>query len=130
MSLWEVNFILMQIFFIVLLLQHGRCEHTLYFPISGNTSSRQILKALFSLPLSLVGLCTQKTKNDGPSLEYLQHKNCDFLINLVYAVFIFQFDRNLTSEVLRGGGVGGAWSGHPNPPPRSATGIQSSHRSV
>ena len=45
-------------------------------------------RALFSLPLSLVGLHTQKTKNDGPSLEYLQRENCDFLINLVYAVFI------------------------------------------
>ena len=30
MSLREINFIFMQIFFIVLLLQHGRCEHTLY----------------------------------------------------------------------------------------------------
>ena len=28
--LWEINFILMQIWFIVWLLQHGRCEHTLF----------------------------------------------------------------------------------------------------
>ena len=49
--------------------------------------SRQVL---FSLPLSLVGLHIFKRQiTDGPSLEYLQHENCDVLTKLVYALLYF-----------------------------------------
>ena len=74
MLLWEINFVFMKILFIVLLLQHGRCEHTLILSFSSfavyTFEDAAHLMDFSASPTSTLELSTERYKDGAHSLKW------------------------------------------------------------